>query len=458
MTQLSSVRHSLQFCRRLTLCLGVLFSGSMRSQSVPIAQTPPKTLLYCGHMVDSIAGKTVGETTVVIGGERIEEVVAGRKALAGATVIDLSQQTCLPGLIDAHVHLSSEFSRNATYERFHLNPSDNAVRSTVYARRTLLGGFTTVRNLGDSDYETVALRNQINTGWIAGPRIFTAGQAIGTTGGHADPTDGLRLDLQGDPGPRNSIIDGPVDAMKAVRQHYKENVDVIKIMTTGGVLDESSSGDNSQMTQAEIDAVVATAHDYGFTVAVHAHGAEGIRRAIVGGVNSIEHGTYMDAEDMRLMKEHGTFYVPTVYAGAFVSQMAKIPGSYPPPVIPKALAIGPQILKTVGVAYKAGVKFAYGTDSGVFPHGQNWRDFPLLVQAGLPPMYTIQMATINAAELLQHDKDLGSITAGKYADIVTVPGDPIQDIALMEKVTFVMKAGKVYKQDGLEIVFATDNH
>jgi imidazolonepropionase-like amidohydrolase len=228
-------------------------------------------------------------------------------------------------------------------------------------------------------------------------------------------------------------------------------------MTTGGVLDESSSADNSQMTQAEIDAIVATAHDYGFTVAVHAHGTEGIRRAIVGGVNSIEHGTYMDAQDMLLMKEHGTFYVPTVHAGVFVSEKAKIPGVYPPPVVPKALAIGPQIIKTVGLAYKAGVKFAYGTDSGVFPHGQNWRDFPLLVQAGMPPMYTIQMATINAVELLKDAKDLGSITPGKYADIVTVPGDPTKDINLMSKVCFVMKAGKVYKLDGKEVVFDSNN-
>jgi imidazolonepropionase-like amidohydrolase len=382
--------------------------------------------------------------------------VPGSESRPGATVVELPGETCMPGLIDMHVHISDEYGPTHFSDEFTLNPADHVIRSTVYAKRTLLAGFTTIRNMGDTDYETVALRNQINKGWIPGPRIFTAGPAIGSTGGHADPTDGLRHDLMDDAGPAKSIINGPDDAWKAVRQHYKEGADVIKIMTSGGVLDLSSSADNPQLTQEEINAIVAAAKDYGFTVAVHAHGAEAIRRAIIGGVDSIEHGTFMDDKDMQLMKEHGTFLVPTVYTGQYVAQMAKVPGTYAPQVAEKALAVGPQLIKTVSAAYKAGVKFAYGTDEGVYAHGQNWRDFPLLVQAGIPPIYAIQMATVNASQLLKREKDVGSIAPGKYADVVAVPGNPLNDINLMSKVNFVMKGGTVYKQDGKEIVVTSN--
>jgi imidazolonepropionase-like amidohydrolase len=281
-----------------------------------------------------------------------------------------------------------------------------------------------------------------------GPRIYTAGKAIGSTGGHADPTDGYRDDLAGDPGPSEGIINSPEDAIKAVRIHYKKGDDVIKIMPSGGVLDQSSSGDNAQLTLDEIKAIVSTAHDYGFTVAAHAHGAEAIRRAVIGGVDSIEHGTFMDDADMKLMKEHGTWYVPTLIAGDFVAHKAAIPGYYPPQVAAKAAAIGPLILGTAARAYKAGVKIAFGTDAGVYPHGQNAHEFELMVQAGMPPLFTIQAATTHAAELLKHEKDIGSITAGKLADLVAVPGNPLDDISLMKQVGFVMKEGVVYKRDG----------
>jgi imidazolonepropionase-like amidohydrolase len=351
-------------------------------------------------------------------------------------------------LIDAHTHLTSQFGPTSYIDRFHWNLADYVLRSTIYARRTLLAGFTTVRNLGDSENESVALRNAINSGVLVGPRIFTAGKAIGSTGGHADPTDGYRDDLAGDPGPADGIINGVDDAMKAVREHYKKGDDVIKIMPSGGVLDASSSGENPQLTLDEIRAVVNTAHDYGFTVAAHAHGAEAIRRAVIGGVDSIEHGTYMNDEDMKLMKEHGTWYVPTIIAGDFVATKAKIPGYYPPQVAAKAAAIGPLILGTAGRAYKAGVKIAFGTDAGVYPHGENAHEFELMVQAGMPPMFTIQAATMHAAQLLKHDKDLGSVTTGKLADLVAVPGNPLEDISLMKKVSFVMKDGVIYKRDG----------
>jgi imidazolonepropionase-like amidohydrolase len=411
----------------------------------------PPTALHCGHLIDTAAGKTLGATTIVIEGARVRDVLAGTQTPAGAREIDLSTQTCLPGLIDSHTHLTSETSRTAFVDQFHWNVADYAVRSTVYARRTLLAGFTTVRNLGDQANESVALRNAINAGLLPGPRIYTAGQAIGSTGGHADPTDGYRSDLAGDPGPARGVINGVDDAVKAVRLHYKLGDDVIKIMPSGGVLDESSSGDNAQLTLEEIRAVVATAHDYGFTVAAHAHGAEAIRRAVVGGVDSIEHGTYMDAEDMKLMVEHGTWYVPTIIAGDFVARQAKVPGYYPPQIAAKALAIGPLILATAGRAYKAHVKIAFGTDAAVYPHGQNAHEFELMVQAGMPPMYTIQAATVNAAQLLRHDKDLGTVAAGKLADVVAVPGDPIADISAMTRVSFVMKDGVVYKLNSVPV-------
>ena len=409
--------------------------------------------LQCGHLIDTASGKMLGETTIVTEGGRIKEVLSGVRPPAGAKVIDLSTQTCMPGLIDAHTHLTQETSRSEYVDKFHWNIADYAVRSTVYARRTLLAGFTTVRNVGDRANESVALRNAINAGIIPGPRIYTAGRPMGTTGGHADDTNGYRTDpdLAADPGPAEGIVNNVDDAVKAVRLHYKLGDDLIKIMPSGGVLDESASGDNAQMTLEEIKAVVATAHDYGFAVAAHAHGAEAIRRAVIGGVDSIEHGTFMDADDMKLMVEHGTWYVPTIIAGDFVARQSKVPGYYPPQVAAKAAAIGPLIQATAGRAYKAHVKIAFGTDAAVYPHGQNAHEFELMVGAGMPPMFAIQAATVSAAQLLRHDKELGTVTPGKIADVVAVPGNPIDDISLMKRVSFVMKDGVVYKLNAVPV-------
>jgi imidazolonepropionase-like amidohydrolase len=437
--------------RTAVLSLTTALAGASASLACAADAPPapaPVIAIHCGHLLDVLAGKMLGPTTVIVEGKRVREVTDGSKTPAGATEIDLSSQTCLPGLIDSHTHLSIESSPTQYVDEFHWNLADHVVRATIYARRTLLAGFTTVRNLGDQQNETVALRNAINGGLIAGPRIFTAGVPMGSTGGHADPTDGYRYDLAGDPGPDQGIINSPEDAAKAVRLHYKRGDDLIKIMPSGGVLDQSASGDNSQLTLEEIKAVVATAHDYGFTVAAHAHGAESIRRAVIGGVDSIEHGTYMDDADMKLMKEHGTWYVPTIIAGDYVAHKALIPGYYPPQVAAKAAAIGPLIIGTAGRAYKAGVKIAFGTDAGVYPHGENAHEFELMVQAGMPPLFAIQAATVHASELLKHDKDLGSVTAGKFADVVAVAGNPLDNIALLKQVSFVMKEGVVYKRDG----------
>lgn len=408
---------------------------------------PAPTAVRCGALIDVESGRKLGPHTVVVSGERIAVVRPGADEVPGATVVDLSAHTCMPGLMDMHTHLTSQTSKDAYSEGFRLNPPDYAFRSVVYAERTLLAGFTTVRNLGDLGGGTVsvALRNAIAQGLIKGPRIYTAGKSIATTGGHADPTNGWAKAIQGDPGPADGVVNSPEEGRKAVRQRYKDGADVIKITASGGVLSFAKNGQNPQFTEDEIRAVVETAHDYGFSVAAHAHGAEAMKRAIRAGVDSIEHGSYMDDEAIALFRKHGTWYVPTIIAGVFVGEMAAQPGYYPEIVRPKALAVGPLIQNTFARAWKGGVKIAFGTDAGVFPHGQNAREFELMVEAGMPPMEAIRSATRNAAELLGESANLGSVTAGKYADLVAVPGDPIADIGLMKSVSFVMKGGVVYK-------------
>ena len=436
---------------RLPLVLALLAALPIAAaEDSPSSAQPATSVVHCGHLFDSVSGRMLGQTSITVEGERIKAVQSGAPQ-PGAHVIELGNATCLPGLIDSHVHLTMQTSPTQYSDQFRLNIADYAIRSTVYAQRTLLAGFTTVRNVADMANESIALRNAINAGVVAGPRIYTAGKAIGSTGGHADPTDGYRSDLMGDPDSRVGIINSPEDAWKAVRQHYKDGADLIKIMPSGGVLDESSSVDNAQLTIPEIQAIVAAAHDYGFTVAAHAHGAEAIRRAVIGGVDSIEHGTFMNEEDMKLMKEHGTWLVPTIIAGKYVEEKAGVPGYYPAQVAAKAKMVGPVIQATAGKAYRAGVRIAFGTDASVYPHGQNAKEFEYMVQAGMPAAFTLQAATTHAAQLLKHDRDIGSVTAGKYADIVAVPGDPLADITQMQHVGFVMKAGVVYKQDGAAV-------
>jgi len=405
-------------------------------------------LLYVGSLIDVEKLKIYKNQSVRISGNKIVSIEKGFvKKSEKEILIDLKDKTLMPGLMDMHVHLSGEVNKQSYTEKFFMSDSDFALRSTVFAKRTLDAGFTTVRDLGDlAPGVVVSLRKAIAKGYVQGPRIYAAGKSIATTGGHADPTNGVRADLMGDPGPKQGVIYGPEDAMKAVRQRYKEGSDVIKLIVTGGVLSLAKNGSNPQFTQEELNAVVKAAKDYEFIVAVHAHGAEGMKRAVLAGVDSVEHGTYMTDEVMRLMKKKGTYYVPTITAGKYVAEKAAIDGFYPAIVQPKAAAIGPKIQGTFAKAYKKGVKIAFGTDAGVFPHGLNGREFKYMHEAGMPAIETIQAATLNAAKLLKIEDKLGSIKVGKLADLVAVDGDPLKDLTLMENISFVMKDGVIIKQ------------
>ena len=412
----------------------------------PLAAGAATTALQCGRLVDVRALDLRGESTIIVDDKRIARVTSGYETPEGAAVIDLRNQTCMPGLIDLHVHLGGELSPNSFIEGVQLNPPDAAIRSVANAEKTLMAGFTSVRELGNAKGVSVALRNAIERGIVKGPRIQAAG-FLTSTGGHGDPTNGLRADLMGKPGPEEGIINGPAEARRAVRQRYKEGFDLIKITTTGGVLSMAKSADAPLLTDDELAAIVSTARDYGFAVATHAHGAEGMKRAIRAGVATIEHGTYLDDEAMALMKKHGTWYVPTISAGRFVAEKSKVDGWFPPIVRPKAATIGPQIQGKFARAYKAGVKIAFGTDQGVAPHGQNAREFEFMVEGGMPPLEAIRAATLYAATVLGWQDRLGTIEAGKLADIVAVDGDPRQDIASMSRVAFVMKDGAVVRRD-----------
>lgn len=405
-----------------------------------------RQLIQCGKLIDVNSGQVLTEMTIVVEGDKIVSVDRGyTRAKSGETVIDLKDKTVMPGLMDMHVHLESESSPRSQIEGFTLNPADIAYDAQVYAERTLMAGFTTVRDLGGSGVN-VALKKAINAGKVKGPRVYTAEKSIATTGGHADPTNGASLHLMGNPGPEDGVVNSFEEARKAVRQRYKNGADVIKITATGGVLSVAKDGMGPQFQEDELKGIVETAKEYGFVTAAHAHGDEGMYRAVKAGINSIEHGTFMSERTMDLMKEMGTYYVPTISAGKYVVEKAAIPGFFPPIVVPKALAVGPQIQTTFGKAYARGVKIAFGTDAGVFPHGDNGKEFIYMVEAGMKPMESIQSATKTTAELLRIYDSVGSIEAGKLADIVAVDGDPTEDISTMVNVKFVMKGGVVYKK------------
>ncbi|MCF6300461.1 MAG: amidohydrolase family protein [Proteobacteria bacterium] len=357
--------------------------------------------------------------------------------------LDYSNQYCLPGLIDMHVHLSFEHSPKTYLEKFQLNEADLAYKSVLYAEKTLQAGFTTVRDLGDAFNITIALKKAIAQGYVKGPRIFTAAKSLATTGGHADPSNGYRKGLLPSPGPVMGVIDGADDAIKAVRQRYKDGADLIKITATGGVLSQASSGDNPQFNVDELNALITTANDYGFKVAAHAHGKNGMKRAIIAGVASIEHGTYLDDEIIALMKKHGTYLVPTLIAGDWVTEKSRVEGYFPAVIAKKAATIGPVIANSFAKAYKAGVKIAFGTDSGVSEHGRNGEEFSLMVENGMSEKHALQAATVYAADLLGKSELLGQVKIGFFADLIIVESNPLEDISIMSEIELVIKSGKM---------------
>jgi len=405
-----------------------------------------KTVIHAGKLLDVKNGKILTEQTIVVEDDKIISVNSGYHTGGSDDVmIDLKNSTVMPGLMDMHVHIEGETSPTRYVDGFRNNEADIAFQSVHFAEKTIMAGFTTVRDLGGSGVN-IALRNAINSGKILGPRIYTAGKSIAPTGGHADPTNGMKRELMRDPGPDEGVINGPYEARKAVRQQVKFGADLIKVTATGGVLSVARDGSAPQFAQDELDAVVQTASDFGIMVAAHAHGDEGMQRAIKAGVTSIEHGTMMSEETMEMMKEKGTWLVPTVTAGMSAAAFAEIPGYYPAVVAEKAKRIGSQIQETFGKAYKKGVKIAFGTDAGVFPHGENYREFIYMTEVGMPNLETIKTATITNAIFLGIEDKLGSIEPGKLADIIAVNGDPEQDIKVMKDVVFVMKEGKVIKK------------
>ena len=405
------------------------------------------TVIYSSNYVDVTNLTQVENTSIVINNNKITSIKKGFIQLSdGDVLVDLRGMTLMPGFMDMHVHFGQEYlskaERPAKVER-----ETSAIMATSHALKTLKAGFTTVRQVGDSGMVAISLRDAINSGIIIGPRIYTSGKSIATTGGHADPTNGLSSDSYTYPTAEDGVINGPYDAYTAVRQRYKDGADGIKLTVTGGVLSVAKSGDNPQFTIEEVNSVVKAAKDYGMWVAVHAHGAEGMKRAVMAGVDSVEHGTFMTEEVMDLMIQNGTYYVPTISAGEFVAEKSKIDNYFPEIVRPKAATVGPQISATFSKAYKKGVKIAFGTDAGVQPHGTNLKEFIYMVNSGMPNIEAIKSATLETAKLLKIDSELGSISVGKLADLVAVKGNPIQDINNIENISFVMKDGVVIEHD-----------
>ncbi len=404
--------------------------------------------IHAGKIYDSNLGKYELNKTIIISDNIISSIENGfiEPKNDNVELIDLKTKVILPGLIDLHVHMESESGGKEKYiNKFQDSKADVAFKSTVVAKKTLLAGFTTVRDVGGSGVN-IALRNAINNGLVDGPRIFTSGKTIATTGGHGDPTNGYRPDLVDDPGPEQGVVNSIGDARKAVRYRYKNGADLIKITATGGVMSMTKNGQNPQFTEEVIKAIVNTAADYGMHVAAHAHGDEGMYRAVKAGVKTIEHGSIMKERTMKLMREKNAYLVPTISAGEHVAKMASIPGYYPEIIIPKALEVGVQNKSSTKKAYEMGVPISFGTDAGVFPHGDNAGEFVYWDEIGIPAEYSLRAATLTNAKLLNMENLLGQIKKGFYADIIATEESPLENISTLKNIVFVMKDGKVYKK------------
>jgi len=415
-----------------------------------LAVQGPVTAIRAGNLIDGTGAAPMKNAVILVQDGRITAVGTNVPVPSGASVIDLSGETVLPGFIDAHVHLASHVIGDGDWQHAGLTelPSQTALLGAAHAQQTLEAGFTTVRVVGSANFGDVALRNAINAGWIQGPRIVAAGISFGIRGGHCDGTNGLQPYALGrEGGVEVGVADGVEEVRNAVRYAVKYGADVIKICATGGVLSLTDSAGVQQYTEEEMRAIVETATQLDRRVAAHAHGTAGIKAAVRAGVTSIEHGSILDAEAVQLMKQKGTWLVPTLLAGFTVESLATA-GRLPPPIAAKALAIAPRMHNSFKLALDGGVKIALGTDAGVMKHGTNAREFELMVRWGMTPMQAIVAGTSSGATLLGLEREIGMIAVGKRADIVGVRGDPLQDITVLQHADFVMKDGKTFKRDG----------
>jgi len=407
--------------------------------------------IHAGRLIDGTGAAPKSNITILVHDDRIASVTPGFTQPAGARVIDLSRSTVLPGLIDCHVHITGQFDGgDPIRELVTTTGYDSAYKTPAYARATLEAGFTSVRDVGGETDLVVAMKRAIAKGEIAGPRMWVAGAPLGPTGGHSDAHSGLDPAIS-NPEWNDSIIDGVDSAIRAVRDHRRRGVDLIKIMPSGGVLSVNDDPNLQLLSDAEIKAVVDTAHALGMKVAAHIHGREAIDHAIALGVDSVEHGSFAGPESYPLFKQHGTYLVPTLLIAQRVYEIAKThPEQLPPSSAAKAIAVAPHLQQNLGAAYRAGVKIAFGTDESLVPHGKNAGEFALMVKAGISPMDAILAATRNAADLIGDSADIGSVQPGRFADIIAVDGDPLKDITELERVAFVMKGGAVYREGGAD--------
>lgn len=440
--------------KRFGIALAALMASaaSAHAQQTPVATgvstQPNTTFVEAGRLlVDPANGVVQRDKTLVIRGNQVVEVRDGFVGDASqGKVVDLRQAFVLPGLIDSHVHLTSQQNPNARLEEVTLSDADQAMVGARYARRTLMAGFTTVADLGASNQAIFALRNAVRNGDVPGPRIIAAGSSVSIHGGHGD-INGYREDVMHLLS-SESICSGPEDCMRAVRTQVRAGADIIKITATGGVLSNTAAGLNQQFSDDELSAIVGSAHRMGRQVTAHAHGVDGINAFLRAGGDSIEHGTYLDDQSIRLFKSNGAWLIPTLLAGDFVARIASGPDNFfTPAQTAKALEAGPKMLDMARRAHDGGVKIAFGTDSGVSAHGDNAQEFALLVRAGLTPLEAIQAATVGAAEHLRISNEAGKIAVGMPADIVAVSGDPLTDVTELERMKFVMRSGVVYRAD-----------
>lgn len=409
-------------------------------------------VIHAGRLIDGVSKAPRTQVSILIHDDRITGVEPGFVSPAGAEVVDLSSSTVLPGLIDCHVHITGEFDGgNPVAEAVTSTGYDSAYVSVGAAKRTLEAGFTSVRDVGADIMVVTAMKKAIARGRIEGPRMYVAGPPLGPTGGHGDAMNGLDPELS-HPHWGDNLVDSPEQARRTVRKLHAMGADLIKIMPSGGVLSIGDNPNEQLMADDEIKAVVETAHSMGMRVAAHAHGKEAIDKASALGVDSIEHGSYADAESYKIMKAHGTYLVPTLLVAQTATEIARAhPEQLNPSSAAKALKVAPMTIANLGNAYRAGVKIAFGTDQGLAPHGQNAREFALMVKAGMTPIDAITAATASAADLIGDARDIGSIQSGRYADIIAVSGDPLADVTELERVQFVMKGGAVYKAAGRSV-------